>query len=47
MMKQKLLYQQARLHRRGAPEMVLQTISACNGRKKVKIRKCIFFFNGD
>lgn len=36
MMKQKLLYQQARLHRRGAPEMVLQTISACNGTKKLK-----------
>ncbi|XP_075894426.1 ryanodine receptor 2 [Nelusetta ayraudi] len=31
MMKQKLLYQQARLHRRGAPEMVLQTISVSRG----------------
>lgn len=33
MEKQKLLYQQARLHHRGAPEMVLQTISASKGRK--------------
>lgn len=33
MMKQKLLYQQARLHRRGAPEMVLQTISVSRGTK--------------
>uniref|UniRef100_A0A3Q3G0A9 Ryanodine receptor 2b (cardiac) n=1 Tax=Labrus bergylta TaxID=56723 RepID=A0A3Q3G0A9_9LABR len=33
MEKQKLLYQQARLHRRGASEMVLQTISASKGRK--------------
>ncbi|KAM9345211.1 ryanodine receptor 2-like [Symphorus nematophorus] len=31
MQKQKLLYQQARLHRRGASEMVLQTISASRG----------------
>uniref|UniRef100_A0A3Q3G5A2 Ryanodine receptor 2b (cardiac) n=1 Tax=Labrus bergylta TaxID=56723 RepID=A0A3Q3G5A2_9LABR len=31
MEKQKLLYQQARLHRRGASEMVLQTISASKG----------------
>uniref|UniRef100_A0A3Q3N6U1 Ryanodine receptor 2a (cardiac) n=1 Tax=Mastacembelus armatus TaxID=205130 RepID=A0A3Q3N6U1_9TELE len=31
MEKQKLLYQQARLHDRGAPEMVLQTISASKG----------------
>ncbi|XP_054654360.1 ryanodine receptor 2 isoform X4 [Dunckerocampus dactyliophorus] len=29
--KQKLLYQQARLHLRGASEMVLQSISACKG----------------
>lgn len=35
MMKQKLLYQQARLHRRGAPEMVLQTISVSRGTKKI------------
>lgn len=34
MMKQKLLYQQARLHRRGAPEMVLQTISVSRGTEK-------------
>lgn len=32
MEKQKLLYQQARLHNRGAAEMVLQTISASKGR---------------
>lgn len=32
MEKQKLLYQQARLHERGAAEMVLQTISASKGR---------------
>ncbi|NWW24151.1 RYR2 protein, partial [Falcunculus frontatus] len=32
MEKQKLLYQQARLHDRGAAEMVLQTISASKGR---------------
>uniref|UniRef100_A0A8C3ABS1 Ryanodine receptor 2 n=1 Tax=Cyclopterus lumpus TaxID=8103 RepID=A0A8C3ABS1_CYCLU len=31
MEKQKLLYQQARLHRRGASEMVLQTISSSKG----------------
>ncbi|XP_047459189.1 ryanodine receptor 2 isoform X2 [Mugil cephalus] len=31
MEKQKLLYQQARLHRRGAAEMVLQTISSSRG----------------
>uniref|UniRef100_A0A8C4H809 Ryanodine receptor 2b (cardiac) n=1 Tax=Dicentrarchus labrax TaxID=13489 RepID=A0A8C4H809_DICLA len=31
MEKQKLLYQQARLHRRGASEMVLQTVSASKG----------------
>ncbi|XP_028278418.1 ryanodine receptor 2 [Parambassis ranga] len=31
MKKQKLLYQQDRLHSRGASEMVLQTISACKG----------------
>ena len=31
MEKQKLLYQQSRLHTRGAAEMVLQMISACKG----------------
>nr|XP_015196138.1 PREDICTED: ryanodine receptor 1 [Lepisosteus oculatus] len=31
MEKQRLLYQQARLHNRGASEMVLQMISACKG----------------
>lgn len=37
MEKQKLLYQQARLHCRGASEMVLQTISASKGRKEIQI----------
>lgn len=32
MEKQRLLYQQSRLHNRGAAEMVLQMISACKGR---------------
>lgn len=35
MEKQKLLYQQARLHHRGASEMVLQTISASRGKECV------------
>ncbi|KAG7282552.1 hypothetical protein CRUP_001127, partial [Coryphaenoides rupestris] len=38
MEKQKLLYQQARLHDRGAAEMVLQTISASKG--WFQIRQC-------
>lgn len=33
MEKQKMLYQQARLHDRGAAEMVLQMISASKGRR--------------
>lgn len=33
MEKQKMLYQQARLHDRGAAEMVLQMIGASKGRK--------------
>lgn len=33
MEKQKMLYQQARLHDRGAAEMVLQMISASKGKK--------------
>ncbi|XP_076875611.1 ryanodine receptor 1 isoform X2 [Brachyhypopomus gauderio] len=33
MEKQRLLYQQSRLHNRGAAEMVLQMISACKGEK--------------
>lgn len=33
MEKQKMLYQQARLHDRGAAEMVLQMVSASKGRK--------------
>lgn len=36
MEKQKLLYQQARLHDRGAAEMVLQTISASKGQKTTR-----------
>lgn len=36
MEKQKLLYQQARLHDRGAAEMVLQTISASKGQKSLR-----------
>lgn len=36
MEKQKMLYQQARLHDRGAAEMVLQMISASKGRTHVK-----------
>uniref|UniRef100_G3U9F3 Ryanodine receptor 1 n=1 Tax=Loxodonta africana TaxID=9785 RepID=G3U9F3_LOXAF len=34
MEKQRLLYQQARLHSRGAAEMVLQMISACKGAER-------------
>lgn len=41
MEKQKLLYQQARLHRRGASEMVLQTISSSKGTE----RKCSILMN--
>ena len=40
MEKQKLLYQQARLHDRGAAEMVLQTISASKGRSNVLACSC-------
>ena len=39
MEKQKLLYQQARLHDRGAAEMVLQTISASKG--LFQISRCL------
>lgn len=57
MEKQKLLYQQARLHDRGAAEMVLQTISASKGKVLVyrlnfksfiyiKTFKVILFFIG-
>lgn len=35
MEKQRLLYQQARLHNRGTAEMVLQMISACKGALRV------------
>lgn len=34
MEKQRLLYQQSRLHNRGAAEMVLQMISACKGSRQ-------------
>lgn len=37
MEKQKLLYQQARLHDRGAAEMVLQTISASKGKLHIEV----------
>ncbi|XP_043918075.1 LOW QUALITY PROTEIN: ryanodine receptor 1-like [Protopterus annectens] len=37
MEKQRLLYQQARLHNRGAAEMVLQMISACKGEPGVMV----------
>uniref|UniRef100_A0A4X2MA66 Ryanodine receptor 1 n=1 Tax=Vombatus ursinus TaxID=29139 RepID=A0A4X2MA66_VOMUR len=37
MEKQKLLYQQSRLHNRGAAEMVLQMISACKGEPGVMV----------
>lgn len=44
MEKQKLLYQQARLHDRGAAEMVLQTISASKGQKTHAVHRnlCVF-----
>ncbi|XP_067102484.1 ryanodine receptor 1-like [Osmerus mordax] len=37
MEKQRLLYQQSRLHNRGAAEMVLQMISACKGETGVMV----------
>lgn len=37
MEKQRLLYQQSRLHDRGAAEMVLQMISACKGESKTQV----------
>ena len=37
MEKQKILYQQARLHARGAAEMVLQMISSSKGERSVKL----------
>uniref|UniRef100_A0A3P9I4J1 Ryanodine receptor 2b (cardiac) n=1 Tax=Oryzias latipes TaxID=8090 RepID=A0A3P9I4J1_ORYLA len=43
MKKQKLLYQQARLHCRGASEMVLQSISASNGEKYREKQDVCFF----
>ncbi|NXK60112.1 RYR2 protein, partial [Sylvietta virens] len=47
MEKQKLLYQQARLHDRGAAEMVLQTISASKGKVLVSTLKLgIAILNG-
>uniref|UniRef100_A0A8C5AW04 Ryanodine receptor 1 n=1 Tax=Gadus morhua TaxID=8049 RepID=A0A8C5AW04_GADMO len=38
MEKQRLLYQQSRLHNRGAAEMVLQMISACKGTHRASCR---------
>lgn len=48
MEKQKILYQQARLHARGAAEMVLQMISASKGNQAfqaaaLKESHCIVF----
>ncbi|GLD52747.1 ryanodine receptor 1 isoform X1 [Lates japonicus] len=37
MEKQRLLYQQSRLHNRGAAEMVLQMISACKGEPEPRV----------
>lgn len=46
MEKQKILYQQARLHARGAAEMVLQMISASKGNDHViNCSKMIFSRN--
>lgn len=42
MEKQKMLYQQARLHDRGAAEMVLQMISASKGRGENFSPSCSF-----
>lgn len=42
MEKQKMLYQQARLHDRGAAEMVLQMISASKGRKPVNMSALVY-----
>lgn len=42
MEKQKILYQQARLHARGAAEMVLQMISASKGNHLINCSKIRF-----
>lgn len=42
MEKQRLLYQQSRLHNRGAAEMVLQMISACKGSLASYLRSTLF-----
>lgn len=47
MEKQKLLYQQARLHDRGAAEMVLQTISASKGQKATRRPQKLMRVYGD
>lgn len=39
MEKQKILYQQARLHARGAAEMVLQMISASKGNRAFELTR--------
>lgn len=43
MEKQKILYQQARLHARGAAEMVLQMSSASKGNDELITRKIMTF----
>lgn len=47
MEKQKILYQQARLHARGAAEMVLQMISASKGNNQIisVFNSCLFWRN--
>lgn len=42
MEKQRLLYQQSRLHNRGAAEMVLQMISACKGSLASYLQSTLF-----
>lgn len=43
MEKQRLLYQQSRLHNRGAAEMVLQMISACKGSFNPRVIETLSF----
>ena len=42
MEKQKILYQQARLHARGAAEMVLQMISSSKGNVELSVPHSLF-----
>lgn len=44
MEKQKMLYQQARLHDRGAAEMVLQMISASKGGELLTLQPSLTLF---